>query len=1002
MKRLICGVILLVLFGFSGCSAHRKEAQDIFKQGTVHDGFRVTKTAEIGYLCADVYFLEHEKSGAQLIYCDCDDIERTFCVSFRTQAINDKGLPHVFEHSAVAGSQRYPDPNLLFGMSTQTYNTYLNAETWQNVTIYPCASQSEEQLLAYMDVYMSGVLEPLIVTEERSMMREAYHYALASPDDELTVSGIVYSEMQGAAGNIYSDADLKTRKLLFPGSYSANLSGGLPSEILNIEYQELLDFHEKYYHPSNMLMMLYGKLEDPERYLKFLNKEYLSNYDRKDVMLDDPEYERAEGFREANYTFAASADTDAEDASLLTYAFELDGLSYQDTVAATVVSTYLSSDSSPLLKAMNERFPAAAFSVSLNDMLAKPVMILQLDGANPEDAPLFRETADTVLQDMVGQEIDQSVVEMLVNSLRYSQILANETEDSGVELCRTFARAWAFGGETDAYLKSLDSMEQIGSFCQDDSITNFISDYMLNSANTVLTSDTPEPGELEAENARELKRLQEMKAAMTDAEISALVEKTADYDAWIAKNDTVSLVDKVQKVKASKLPEEYPTAAVNDRTENDVRYITSELESDEIFAVNIYLDASYLPFELLNYADTLTILAGTMGTEHYTAEEFLRRLQSETQNIGMTLAPLYYQDQPEKLYLCLNISGLSEQIESSFELLEELLLYSKFDDHNEIRTSAAGDANLLDLFLQLQPETAVQALVDARMNPAHAYELYLAFSSEYAAYINGVAAMSDAELDTYSKQLYQAREYLMNRKGAIVAAVGDSGNLDLCLKKADALLDKLEAKTGKAEDIFSKLPKLGDNVALCIPGTVQYDYQCLNFEDAGIEANGKLYAVNKLVLDKVLYPEIRFRNNAYSAQCKCMDTYIYMDSYRDPNVQETYDIFSQVGERLRTMDITQEELDGYIIAAYSGLAGKQGPVTQALNAVESCMLGSKEGERMQRYIQELKQLKTEDLQELSAVYDLISSKGARVAGVSETLIDQNAGLFDQILKIEAQ
>lgn len=210
-SRFLCLILALalVLTSFAGCSptaqstppgeaasrpvAAQKSALPAV--GDVLSGFAAIEIIPMDVLGATGVLFEHRKSGATLLYLACDDPNRSFSISFRTPALDNKGKPHVFEHITVSGSQKYPDANMYFPFSYQTYNTYVNALTFHGMTSYPLASLSEDQLLPMMDYYLSGVFEPLLYTEPRLVQREAWRYELAGADDELSVAGTVYSEM---------------------------------------------------------------------------------------------------------------------------------------------------------------------------------------------------------------------------------------------------------------------------------------------------------------------------------------------------------------------------------------------------------------------------------------------------------------------------------------------------------------------------------------------------------------------------------------------------------------------------------------------------------------------------------------------------------------------------------------------------------------------------------------------------------------------------------------
>lgn len=256
MKKKMLALMLMLLAALSALTAAAEGSlPDV---GEIISGFKVTQLYALDALGGTVVHMEHEKTGAQLIYLANEDVNRTFSIGFRTKYDNDKGVPHVFEHACLSGSEKYPDPSLFFTMMNQTYNTFMNAMTATDYTIYPESSLSEDQLYVYADYVLSGVLHPLVVSDERSMMREAYRYELTDRDAQITLSGTVYSEMLGALSmnqrHLY-----ELYKLMYPGSYTSTNTGGDPDVIPTMTQADLQAFHSTYYQPSNALIVLTGR-----------------------------------------------------------------------------------------------------------------------------------------------------------------------------------------------------------------------------------------------------------------------------------------------------------------------------------------------------------------------------------------------------------------------------------------------------------------------------------------------------------------------------------------------------------------------------------------------------------------------------------------------------------------------------------------------------------------------------------------------------------------------
>lgn len=379
MKKKMLALMLMLLAALSALTAAAEGSlPDV---GEIISGFKVTQLYALDALGGTVVHMEHEKTGAQLIYLANEDVNRTFSIGFRTKYDNDKGVPHVFEHACLSGSEKYPDPSLFFAMMNQTYNTFMNAMTTTDYTIYPESSLSEDQLYVYADYVLSGVLHPLVVSDERSMMREAYRYELTDRDAQITLSGTVYSEMLGALSmnqrHLY-----ELYKLMYPGSYTSTNTGGRSDVIPTMTQADLQAFHSTYYQPSNALIVLTGEL-DLARFLALIDEDYLSATTRRRLKSRTRTTSRGR-YREARSVAPATADSEAQ--SIVSYAFALEGMTAEEEAVMENLADVLNMESSPLVKKTNERLPAAQVGAALlnRDLGKDPTLVFPDAGRTGE------------------------------------------------------------------------------------------------------------------------------------------------------------------------------------------------------------------------------------------------------------------------------------------------------------------------------------------------------------------------------------------------------------------------------------------------------------------------------------------------------------------------------------------------------------------------------------------------------------------------------------------
>ena len=239
------------------------------------EAYRIIEQKEIREMNSLGTVLEHKKTGAKLFLMENDDDNKVFSIGFRTPPADSTGVPHILEHSVLCGSDKFPVKDPFVELVKGSLNTFLNAMTYPDKTVYPVASCNDKDFQNLMDVYMDSVLHPNIYREPKIFMQEGWHYELENPDGELTINGVVYNEMKGAFSSPEGVLDRVTRQVLFPDTAYGNESGGDPAEIPNLTYEQFLQFHSTYYHPSNSYIYLYGDMDMAEK-LDWLDREYLS------------------------------------------------------------------------------------------------------------------------------------------------------------------------------------------------------------------------------------------------------------------------------------------------------------------------------------------------------------------------------------------------------------------------------------------------------------------------------------------------------------------------------------------------------------------------------------------------------------------------------------------------------------------------------------------------------------------------------------------------------
>ena len=511
MKKLIAILTALVLMmsaaGGLGENAAETEipaaatGRDLPEAGEVIQGFEVTEKRDFEMIGAELVLFEHQKTGAKVMYIANGDINRAFQLSFLTRPLDDTGLPHVFEHSTLDGSDKYPSKTLFFNLSYQTYNTYMNASTYSVMTTYPIASLSEAQLLKYADYYTDSCLHPIVLEDESIFREEAWRYRMGSMEDALTIEGTVYSEMLGAT-TLERMAMMNMYRTAFPGSVVGLDQGGDPDVIPDMTWETLKAYHDLYYHPSNCVAYLYGQFDDYTAFLKLLNEAF-STYEKTEFHFVDAAYSPITESVTQSYAFPMETGASTEHTSVVYYTVLCPGLK-DDPQAEMVLNTLtdlLISESSPLSQALVKALPYGSFSCYIDSTAPDDAIVFSGSNLNPDDAALFRETIDATLSTLAENGFNQDMVDGVMASTELSIKLTPESAEVGVNLIPNIAYSYATSGNPFSYFDYVDSLSQMGTWNQDGLYRDAVSKWLAGSKLTALVTTYPEPGQKEVKDA---------------------------------------------------------------------------------------------------------------------------------------------------------------------------------------------------------------------------------------------------------------------------------------------------------------------------------------------------------------------------------------------------------------------------------------------------------------------------------------------------------------------
>ena len=964
--------------------------QDLPEIGEVIHGFEVTQLREFPMAGAQMVLFEHQKTGMKLLYIANDDTNRTFDLTFRTEAIDQTGLPHVFEHSTLSGSEKYPSKALFFNMIYQTYNTFLNAITMPRCTTYPAASLSEEQLLRYADFVTDSCLHPMIMTDESIYKEEAWRYRLESIDAPLTIEGTVYSEMLGAY-SITSAGLFNSYAVTFPGSTIGNVSGGHPDYIPQMTWEGLKAYHDKYYHPSNCIGYLYGSFDDYEAFLALLDEAF-ADYEREEIDHTDVNYTPLEESTSVELEYAAEASSSAEHKSVVIYNFLLPELENEQLIQVSMLTALMNDSASSLMQRLSRELPYGSFNVSLELNGPENCVSFTAYNVDREDGETFRTIVDEIMADYAENGISRDQVDAAKASVTIQALLSRENSDLGVSLIQNFANLYASTGNVFYYADWIDALGCIEEWYENGIYTALVSEYLTGSTITSLTTTYPVPGMKEEKDAALEAQLAETKASMTDEELEALIAFSTAED---TEEDASEYVKQLQAVTVESLPEEYKRYdLIETDADNQVRFIDAYAGVDGVSMSEILLNAESIPMEDLHWLRLMVILSGEIDTKQHTKEEVAALVSRYLYGLSTDVSIIGNLDDYTP-YLAVTWEVLDEDMEVSYDLVHEIFFemdFTKTDQISELVSSLIS-SNRMSINQAPYNELLLRAM--SRNNEAIRYSEYIT-GLEFYDFLLEVSRLLEEDPESVTYHLEKVTSEICSRTGAVIIGAGNEKSIGLIHENGEAFLAQLGcSEIERAQYQFEELPM---REAIIVDNGAQFNLLALDAQTLGIDENDAGYAVlSNYLTDKYLYPMLRDKYGVYGVLHNVAGRVgLYIISYRDPNVAETFAVFDQLGDLLENTEVTQEELDGYILSSYAAYAKTAGELSGAVAAAADYLEG-RDQDIILDYMRSIKAVTPERVKQYGQMLRMTAEQGVRSTAGTAAKINENADLYDVIL-----
>ena len=954
-------------------------ADKIPEKGKTISAFEVTDVFKNDVLNSDIVMLKHKKTGAQVMYIANDDTNRAFSIAFRTPAA-DTGISHVFEHATLSASEKYP-MDIFFQVSSRTATTYINASTYMNMTIYPLSSISDKQLQKLSDYYLDAVFNPLILTNKDYFDTEAWRYEMTSPEDELTINGTVYSEMRGAmTPDRYAYTNVL--KTLFPGSNKAVISGGDPDIIPSLTYEEVQQYHADYYIPSNSVSVIYGDV-DYEAYLKLMDS-YFSEFDDKKADTQDKNYTPIKGDVEKEFKLPGGSSTS------VCYAIPFMPESEDDLFGMNICAVLLNDDASLFSQTMQEKFPNASVYAGV-DMSAEPYFMIEADNLDASEKEAFKQTADEVIQQTTKEGFDSDIIDAIAAAQERNTLYDGQTpSNKGINYIRNIAYMWMVTDNLAAYLDNLDYAVNIKENAQKRGFENLMEKYILNSDRSALVVNIPDSN-LAAEKEAALKeKLAGIKAGMTDEEITEIVKRSTEekpidteLEAKLMKEINVSSTSEMKAVLDNYKTKEYP---YEETTEDNVRYLSANADIGDIGEGRIYLDISSLTDEQLLYLQLISDMTGEFATANYSQPDFSKLLSRYFAGSDKFLPA------DDKMYYTYSFVTLNDDIDETYDVLYELLFEQDFTDTDTIASIIEYELPAYESAVVNNPSSFIVDRALAAGSEKQAVYNYLE-GLDYYKFLKNVKSELSENPEAVTEKLNETVAAMKNKSGAVTIFAGNDEGIKQNDEAAKAFWSEVPYEEKAAAERNIPVPDKSEGII--IDSTLNYNIEAAPLSVSGVDRDGKFTVTSELMNDKLLTPQLRYVKGAYGVMYNTNEYGTYICSYRDPQLGDTFDFYGNLSELLGGIDITQDDIDDYIISCFVKSANLRGELEDAWHFLSTKVYTSEK--ELYDKLSEMLDTTPQKAKEFASVYKNVYEKGVKMTIGKEGDIIGNADLFDKIL-----
>ena len=937
-------------------------------------GFSLLRQVKINELDATLYEFSHDKTGAELIYIDRDDENKTFAIAFPTPPEDSTGVFHIIEHSVLCGSEKYPLKDPFAELLKGSLNTFLNAMTYEDRTVYPVSSRCEKDFLNLVDVYLDAVFAPNLLENPSIFNQEGWHYEYNAESDTLSYNGVVYNEMKGAYSSPDEVGAMALSRALYPDSIYRHDSGGNPDAIPDLTYEKFKATHQKHYHPTNSKIVIDGKVE-LESVLSLINS-HISAFDRGERVAmpqkSEPTIAPTEYVR---YEISETEDEDGRARVLFGYVYS-DFADKEAHLTATILADLLcGSNASPLKKALIDKGLCKDAIIYTNKSLEQTVT-LEIRDTDSEKLGEIESTVNEVILELAAKGIDKNRLTSIINNMEFKLRERDfGTLPSGIAYALSVFGTWIYGALPENALNATIALNAIKKKIDSDYFEKSLLDMTVNNPHRATVVMIPDKSLAKELVKKERDELAKVRASLTDEELLNIKNAERELRSWQESEESEENLECLPKLEISDIPKEISFINSDKFSAGGVQFVKNSIKTNGIVYISMYFDASDLVNEELTELSLLSAALLNFPTENHDPLSLQSDIKS---NLGSFFVSTYAAKKNGVItpYLKVGASALSTKCDDLIRIVKDVLTASKIDNSQEISSIIAQAKSQLEDAMITSGESLAMSRVEASLGGITSVSEY---TSGYEAYkILAEISKSNDMVEITTKNIANLLARIVSKNRLTVFITGDYD--EDFPKKLASIFPLGDEFAKKSTEICAD-----ENEFFIIPSKVAYAVVGGSSDEAR-ENLGLLRVVRSILSYEYLWNTVRVKNGAYGTGfVPRRDGFVCMYSYRDPSPASSIEYYKASSDYLRTLAKSDCDLTKFIIGAIGEYDILITPRTASALAAQNYLTGWTESDE-QKVREDMLSVTAEGLVKAADIIDnLLAKSSTAVVGSSEHL-----------------